>query len=391
MAKISPEQAIAALEKYEAENLGDISPTLDIFTKWLESDNGAFERYVNGNQNSRPNQDIEDFKAAAASATSLSSTSMGSGSNPIIQYAISGFYPNDVELRDNAVIDEHLDYYLQFFDSNSQKLCSKMSNKEKTEFIRRVSEIYNLQSLDSEFLEHISTYQLMQAQVVFLEGINNAIKAALEQHGTKSGQQAKEILSKNKEFIAKLDKKNNEKWKRIENYQSFNVAGSVASGEEFENDLGEMGTGMKIDSSNQGRPKRAVEQRRLDQLAWLLEGNTTCAAIAEINGKFYISTNKFFSNTQLHRNEQLDNVNAIINYFWQFANSQISGTSGKKNKENVMTRGRNEIVKSICKQRVSASQGTIRIPDNIIEIVIQNISSSVSGDWSRVLKKMKTQ
>lgn len=172
-----------------------------------------------------------------------------------------------------------------------------------------------------------------------------------------------------------------------------NLASAAASVEYLTRDLEDIDTGMDIDPPSQNKPRRAVEQRRLDQLAWLLEGNSICAAVAEVNGVFYIATNKFFRDTLSH-GEQLDYVNVIMHYFWMFANDLIlditteKGGKGKK-KEEVIREYRNAIIKLICKQQIKAARGAIRIPDSIIETVVQNISISTLVDWARVLKTNK--
>ena len=41
----------------------------------------------------------------------------------------------------------------------------------------------------------------------------------------------------------------------------------------------------------------SVSNRRLDELAWLLEGSSMCTAVAVVDGKFYISANEFSKRT----------------------------------------------------------------------------------------------
>lgn len=135
--------------------------------------------------------------------------------------------------------------------------------------------------------------------------------------------------------------------------------------------------GMEVENKTTKRPSH---HRRLDQLAWLLEGTGVCSAIAEIGGKFYVSANAFFCSTQ-NNNSQLVYVRKIMNYFGLIANDLI--------KQQQIQIYRNDLMKLICEAQIKATRGMIRIPQNIFELVVSvapHATISKLG-WGEVLEK----
>jgi len=109
-----------------------------------------------------------------------------------------------------------------------------------------------------------------------------------------------------------------------------------------------------------------VPDRRLDELAWLLEGSSMCTAIAAIGNRFYISANEFSTRTRdREHNRQLDLMCQIMTYFKQLAGSEIAD-SGKP-------AIRDELMKEIIRFQISTSSfGRISISDNILDAVISS-------------------
>ena len=110
--------------------------------------------------------------------------------------------------------------------------------------------------------------------------------------------------------------------------------------------------------------KPRVCERRMDELAWLLECSSMCTAGSVINGKFYISANEFFNGTERrNNNKQLNIVCSIMEYFQKIANSPIALREIKNKRDSLM--------RTVCKNQISAaSLGRIVIPDNILKAIV---------------------
>lgn len=108
----------------------------------------------------------------------------------------------------------------------------------------------------------------------------------------------------------------------------------------------------------------SVSNRRLDELAWLLEGSSMCTAVAVVDGKFYISANEFSKRTQAReKNKKLDLICEVMEYFRSIARGELTG--GKK--ESL----RDALMKKIIKQQISTSTlGRISIPEEIFNEII---------------------
>jgi len=74
MPKVSSKQATAAFAQYQVE-CPDDHTTQDIFISWLETDGGAFEKYVNDNSTIKPNLSLEEFKKSASAKLILQQAS----------------------------------------------------------------------------------------------------------------------------------------------------------------------------------------------------------------------------------------------------------------------------------------------------------------------------
>ena len=132
--------------------------------------------------------------------------------------------------------------------------------------------------------------------------------------------------------------------------------------------------------------KQPVSEKRLDELAWLLEGTSFCAAVMIINGTFYVACNDFFENTTSNNN-QSDFISKVLTYFQNFANNPNI-------KEEYLEPHRNALMVKICKTMISmASLGRIIIPDSIFEKMLtsQVLLSQKLPDDSDLLKKKKTE
>ena len=113
------------------------------------------------------------------------------------------------------------------------------------------------------------------------------------------------------------------------------------------------------------KTKAKVHERRMDELAWLLECSSMCTAASVINDKFYISENEFFSGTgKRNRNQHLNNVCKIMEYFQQIAiGSSITWRETKSKRDDLM--------KNICRNQISTSSlGRIVIPNDIIREIV---------------------
>ncbi len=110
--------------------------------------------------------------------------------------------------------------------------------------------------------------------------------------------------------------------------------------------------------------KSKVQERRINELAWLLECSSMCTATSVINGKFYISANEFFNGTEpRNNNKQLHNVCSIMEYFKEIANGSIGWREVKTKRDSLM--------RTICKNQIStASLGRTVIPDEIITAIV---------------------
>ncbi len=107
----------------------------------------------------------------------------------------------------------------------------------------------------------------------------------------------------------------------------------------------------------------SVDQRRLDELAWLLEGTSMCAAVSVIDSSFYIAINDFFSGTEKRpQNKQVDYLCKIMEYFRDCANKTIS----KDNQDKL----RDGLIMSICKSQIAIGTfGRTRVDDIVFEQV----------------------
>src|SRR6478672_8654001 len=92
------------------------------------------------------------------------------------------------------------------------------------------------------------------------------------------------------------------------------------------------------------------ENRRLDSLARLLEGKSTCAAVCFIRGEFLIATNSIKHNRITNMREdskQLSLITDIMGYFSTLANHP-EGINEQK-----IQKIRKKLFKKICKQYVN--------------------------------------
>lgn len=89
-----------------------------------------------------------------------------------------------------------------------------------------------------------------------------------------------------------------------------------------------------------------------------------CAAVAVVDGKFYISANEFSKRTQAReKNKKLDLICEVMEYFRSIASGEL--TSGKKEPL------RDALMKKIIKQQISTSTlGRISIPEEIFNEII---------------------
>ena len=110
--------------------------------------------------------------------------------------------------------------------------------------------------------------------------------------------------------------------------------------------------------------KPRVHERRIDELAWLLECSSMCTAASIINSRFYISANEFFSGTeQRSHNQHLNNVCNIMEYFQQVAKGSITWRDAKSKRDDLM--------QTICRNQIrTASLGRIVIPNNVIREIV---------------------
>ncbi len=110
----------------------------------------------------------------------------------------------------------------------------------------------------------------------------------------------------------------------------------------------------------------SVDQRRLDELAWLLEGTSMCAAVSVINSSFYIASNDFFSGTEKRpQNKQVDYFCKIMEYFRDLANGKIE----KNNQDG----RRDELIMSICKAQIAIGTfGRTRVDDTVFAQVARS-------------------
>ncbi len=157
-------------------------------------------------------------------------TAKTSASFTKIQYATSQDFVNSENLCAHAVLTntDNFQYYLGFFKSKELKLYSQMTDSEKTDFLQKAKEIYNISSFNSndEVLQLISEHAHEQAKIVFFGVINNNIKIALEQSASTKNA-AEKTFQQNHEFINKLIEKNNARWSNIENYCKAPVMASI--------------------------------------------------------------------------------------------------------------------------------------------------------------------
>lgn len=112
--------------------------------------------------------------------------------------------------------------------------------------------------------------------------------------------------------------------------------------------------------------KTKINQRRYDELAWLLENTSMCTAVSFINKKFYIAANEFFVNTAaINRNQQLNNVCCIMEFFKKIANQEFVSEK-QKNSE------RDNLMKIILKNQTKVeSKGGIKIAGKMIETIVK--------------------
>lgn len=106
-------------------------------------------------------------------------------------------------------------------------------------------------------------------------------------------------------------------------------------------------------------------KRRMDELAWVLENTSMCAAVSVINSRFYIATNEFFSHTEKRKdNQQLNIVCEIMEYFKNVAiNANFNSTLRQQK--------RDELMRTIIQNQLRvASFGRITIPDNMVNAIV---------------------
>lgn len=113
-------------------------------------------------------------------------------------------------------------------------------------------------------------------------------------------------------------------------------------------------------------------KRRLDSIARLLEGSSTCAAITLIDNIFFIATNKAFPRGENTEDQGYLLIKMVMYYFQSIVNEQ-------DNKDSYQA-----IFKIICKQAMAGLQ----IPSHIIKILdddfIQGIIKSKSDSFQHV-------
>lgn len=108
----------------------------------------------------------------------------------------------------------------------------------------------------------------------------------------------------------------------------------------------------------------ASHERRLDQLAWLIEGPSTCAAVSCVKDKFYIAANELYIGTQgRDKNQNLAHICTVMEYFRDVANADPSMEEGEKRIR------RDKLIQSIVEYRIDAiGTGKIQIPAKVMEV-----------------------
>lgn len=116
------------------------------------------------------------------------------------------------------------------------------------------------------------------------------------------------------------------------------------------------------------KDERTILERRLDRLAWVLEGGSMCAAVSVINGEFYISANDFFDGTGKRNDPRhLIQVTKVMRYFQEVATS-----SGEEFSEEARSAERSALIVSLCKSQFSGqTKGAVRIPSKILNAIVR--------------------
>lgn len=109
----------------------------------------------------------------------------------------------------------------------------------------------------------------------------------------------------------------------------------------------------------------STSDRRMDELAWLLEGTSKCAAVSIIGNKFYIASNEFFSGTEsVKNNSSLKYVYSIMNHFKCIANNSYTNNE-------VKIENRDRLMQEHCKRHFNSEfSGFFKINDSVLEKVV---------------------
>ena len=119
------------------------------------------------------------------------------------------------------------------------------------------------------------------------------------------------------------------------------------------------------------RQDQPVSQRRLDELAWLLEGTSMCAALSVIDSNFYIAINDFFKKTKNRaENQQLEYICDVMEYFRDIANNANNANNAMLTREQEIFQ-RDQLMQTICKCQINVGTfGRTRVPDAVLSSVV---------------------
>jgi hypothetical protein len=135
---------------------------------------------------------------------------------------------------------------------------------------------------------------------------------------------------------------------------------------------------VKYDDENEEEEEStlSIQQRRMDQLAYLLEGSTTCSAACNIGNTFLIASNALFKRTR-EDNQSLKHICTIMEYFKAVAKD------AKLNSE-----ARCSLMESICRMQIKTLKGAIQVPPEYIAAVIPN-GAQIQMDLESLLREQK--